>query len=367
MKQGFKYYSLKEILKRNAQYNMIIGERSNGKTYAVEHLILERFFRTGERGAIIRRWGEDFKNKRGYAMFAPFVSDGTIEKLSFGRFNNIVYRSNTWFLVKREDGEIKDSEKFCYSFSLSDIEHDKSTSYPKVTTILFDEFLTRSYYLNDEFVLFCNCLSTIIRDRDNVTIFMCGNTVNKYCPYFSEMGLTHIKNMKRGDIDLYNYGNSKLKVAVEYCATTSQTNRKKSDVYFAFGNPHLEMIKSGKWEFDNYPHLQESYKPKDIKFTYFIEFDKELLQCEIIMTRKSTYTYIHRKTTDIKYPDRDIIFNQEQKSGANYGKNILRPSNKLQEKITWYYKANKVFYQDNEVGNIVNNYLNWCRVSAGIG
>ena len=29
-----QYYSLKKILAENADYNIIIGERSNGKTYA---------------------------------------------------------------------------------------------------------------------------------------------------------------------------------------------------------------------------------------------------------------------------------------------------------------------------------------------
>lgn len=363
MRADFKYYSLKEILKRNAQYNLIIGERSNGKTYAVEKLILENFFRTGKHGAIIRRWREDFRNKRGYAMFAPFVADGTIEKLSGGRFNDILYRNNTWYLVSRKEVEIKENTPFCFSFSLSDMEHDKSTSYPLVTTILFDEFLTRSYYLNDEFVIFCNCLSTIIRDRDNVRIFMCGNTVNKYAPYFSEMGLTHVKNMRQGDIDVYNYGNGGLKIAVEYCATTNTRNRKKSDIYFAFDNPHLEMVRSGKWELDSYPHLPEKYAPRDIKFTYFISFDSELLQCEVIMKGRNTFTFIHRKTTDIKNPDRDLIYDTEQKSGLNNAVNILRPVNRLQERIAWYYKSGKVFYQDNEVGNIVNNYLNYCRTA----
>ena len=29
-----KYYSLKKIKEKNADYNLIIGERSNGKTYS---------------------------------------------------------------------------------------------------------------------------------------------------------------------------------------------------------------------------------------------------------------------------------------------------------------------------------------------
>ena len=41
--QPIKYYSLTEILKRNAHYNVIFGERSNGKTYAVLLYALKKF------------------------------------------------------------------------------------------------------------------------------------------------------------------------------------------------------------------------------------------------------------------------------------------------------------------------------------
>lgn len=39
-KQKLKYYSLDNILKKNCVYNVIFGERSNGKTYAVLKLSL---------------------------------------------------------------------------------------------------------------------------------------------------------------------------------------------------------------------------------------------------------------------------------------------------------------------------------------
>ena len=42
-----KYYSLKPILKRKAVYNVIIGERSNGKTFACLKLALENYFTKG--------------------------------------------------------------------------------------------------------------------------------------------------------------------------------------------------------------------------------------------------------------------------------------------------------------------------------
>lgn len=353
---NFKYYNLKEILKRNAQYNIIIGERSNGKTYAVEKHILEKFFSDNEQGAIIRRWREDFRNKRGATMFSPFISDGTLKKLSHGNYNDIIYRSGVWYVAYIEENKVIDSKQFCYSFALSEVEHDKSTSYPNVTTILFDEFLTRSYYLNDEFVLFCNTLSTIIRERDNVTIFMCGNTVNKYSPYFSELGLNHIKEMKQGTIDLYTYGDSKLKVAVEYCANI-KTNRKKSDVYFAFNNPHLSMIKEGKWEIANYPHLPFKYKPKDVLFMFWCVFGTDVIQGNIITSGNNIFCYLHRKTTNLQYKDTDIVYDLQSHSEYNRRYSFTHPIDNIDNKIYNLYKSNRFFYQSNDVGEIINNFV----------
>lgn len=355
MKDNYKYYSLKNILSKHAQYNMIIGERSNGKTYAVTKHIIEQYIKTGGEGAIIRRWGEDFKNKRGANMFTALVNDRTLEKLSKGKYNNIIYRGKMWYLVNTEDESICDC--FCYAFALSEMEHDKSVSYPNVTTILFDEFLTRGYYLVDEFVTFINVLSTIIRDRDNVTIFMCGNTVNKWSPYFNEFGLTHIKNMKQGDIDVYTYGNSGLKVAVEYCSTSLRNRVKKaSDVYFAFNNPKLEMVTKGTWLIDNYPHLPHKYKPNKIEYTFFVVFDGETLQCEVV-SDNDLFVYIHRKTTELKYRPNDVVYDLGSHAEPNLRFSFIRPIDRIDEKIYSLYKAKRFFYQSNDIGEILNNFV----------
>lgn len=352
-----KYYSLREILKRDAQYNIIIGERSNGKTYSVEKLIISNFLNGKGDGAIIRRWREDFRNKRGQQMFSPFVKDGTLIKLSHGKYNDIVFKIGTWYLVYKDDsGSIIESTPFCYSFSLSEVEHDKSSSYPNVTTILFDEFLTRSYYLNDEFIIFCNVISTIVRDRSNVKIFMCGNTVNKYSPYFSEMGLTNIRNMEQGSIDLYTYGESKLRVAVEYCSSLNKKG-KASDIFFAFDNPHLQMIKSGKWEIANYPHLTRKYKPKDVVFMFWMVFGDDVLQGEIVTTENDLFVFIHRKTSTLKFKKGDLVYDLESHTEFNLRYSFMHPIDNIDNKIYNLYKSNKFFYQSNDVGEIVRNFV----------
>lgn len=358
-----KYYSLDNILKKNAHYNIIFGERSNGKTYATLMHGLRNFAKNGKQMAIVRRWNEDFKQKRAATMFDALVANHEIEKLTDGDYNNIVYKSMRWYLCHTAEGEdtIINETPFAYGFSIASMEHDKSTSYPNVTTVIFDEFLTRGYYLPDEFVLFENLLSTIIRQRDDVTIFMLGNTVNKYCPYFTEMGLINIKKMGKGDIDVYQYGESALRVAVEFADMPSKD--KPSDVYFAFNNPRLSMItgKGQVWEIDIYPHLPQKYTARDIQYTYFIRFDDELLQCEIIRYDNAMITYIHRKTTEIKHPDKDVVFTTEYDMRPNYIRGLKPSGNIVASKIYAMFANDKVFYQDNEVGEIVRNFLLWSK------
>lgn len=355
-----KFYSLNKILKKGALYNVIVGERSNGKTYACLKRGLENYWKTKKQMAIVRRWDTDIIGKRGQTYFNNHINNGEISKITDGEWTSVHYFASKWYLSRYEDGKlITDDTPFAYGFAISQMEHDKSTGYPNITTVVFDEFISRSAYLPDEFVLFMQVLSTIIRHRKDVTIFMLGNTVNKYCPYFNEMGLKHIKMMKQGTIDLYHYGESQLTVAVEYCDPSSKDG-KDSDVYFAFDNPKLSMITGGAWEIDIYPHCPVKYTPKHILFTYFIEFDDELLQCEIIHCNHNFFTFIHRKTTQLQKPDKDIIFSPNYDPRPNYRRRITKPTDNIGKKIAKFYADDKIFYQDNDVGELVRNYLIWC-------
>ena len=358
-----KYYSLKNILSKDCQYNLIIGERSNGKTYSVLEYGVKSYFENGGQLAIVRRWKEDITGRRASDIFSSINQNKLVYKYSNGEYTGITYYASKFYVCNYDENNkpIYNLETDCiaYTFALSDTEHNKSISYPKITTIMFDEFLTKYVYLNDEFILFMNTVSTIVRDRNNVKIFMLGNTVNKYSPYFDEMGITNIQKMEQGTIDIYTYGDSKLRVAVEYCATLK--HKKKSNYYFAFNNPKLNMITGGEWEFNIYPHIPFKYTHKDIIFTYFIEFYNEIFQCEIIKHEGLLYTYIHKKTTPLKNKSTDLIYSLDYHIGLNYNRNIFKPTNELQQNVLWFIKNDKVFYQSNEVGESINNYFKVCK------
>lgn len=357
-KEEMKFYSLKRILSKNADYNVIFGERSNGKTYATLKHGIETFLKTGKQMAYIRRWREDLRGKRAESLFANHTANGEIERLTNGKFNEVFYFSNKWFLSfydAEKNKRFPDDVPFCYGFCLSEQEHEKSSSYPNVTTIVFDEFLTRRIYLPDEFMLFMNLLSTIIRQRDDVKVFMLGNTVNKYCPYFTEMGLKQVPVMEQGTIDIYKFGQHGATVAVEYCSTI--VKQKASNKYFCFDNQNLQMITGGKWELAAYPHLPTKYRPDDVLFIYYIQFNDVTLQGNIIQVGDENFTYIHMKTTPIKDEDNSLIYTLEMNGKPNYKRKLISTASYIEQQVSRYFATDKVFYQNNEVGEIVRNYL----------
>lgn len=356
-----KFYNTTKIDRKNATYNVIFGERSNGKTYALLRKALKKYVENKEQFAYVRRWKEDITGRRAQRLFSGINENNEVSKTTKGEFTGVHYWAGKFYLCTYDEkGKVvySDSDIIGFTFALSDGEHDKSTSFPSVTTIIFDEFLTSRLYLNDEFVLFMNTVSTIVRRREDVKIYMLGNTVNKFCPYFKEMGLTHVQKMEQGSIDTYHYGDSKLKVAVEYCASNNEKG--ESSKYFAFNNPKLEMITGGSWALDIYPHLPHKYKPKDVAFTFYIEFNGGVFQGNIIQLNDMFFIYIHAKTTDIKNPDEDLVYTLDFNPRLNYSRNVFKPINKVQERIAWFFKTSRVYYQNNEIGDAIANYLKIC-------
>lgn len=357
-KETQKYYSLNPILRKKADYNIVFGERSNGKTYAALLYGITEFVKSGKQFAYVRRWREDIRGKRGENLFNALVVNGEIEKLTDGKFNRIATKGGKYYFAYFDAETEKTTifeNPFCFSFALSEQEHEKSTNYPNVGTVIFDEFLTRKYYLPDEFILFMNLLSTIIRQRNDVKIIMLGNTVNKYCPYFAEMGLKNVATQKQGTIDIYQFGANGAVVAVEYAAPISSD--KPSNKYFCFDNQNLQMITSGKWELAVYPHLPQKYTPSNVVFVFYIEFENIILQANIIVTDTDNFIFIHAKTTPIKDRDNALIYSLFADGKPNHKRKLISNATEFDSKITRYFATDKVFYQSNEIGEIIRNYI----------
>lgn len=357
-KLGFQPYDGSVIDKLNCVYNITVGERSNGKTFYRLRQALLHYLETGKQSAYLRRFNEDFIRGRGQRTPQGIVDAGVLKNTIW---EGIDYRQKGFWLYRYDeqlDKKIYDKDPFCFTFSLASMEHDKSTSYDNVDTIIFDEFLTRKIPLPDEFVIFMNAISTIARNRSDVKIYMLANTVSWDSEYFREMGISNIKKQKQGTIDVYKYGDSDLTVAVEYCK--SQNKGKPSDKYFAFNNPKLQMITGGAWELAIYPHKPTKWQPKHVLFTYYIRSDFENFKCEIVRKEDMLFTYVSR--IEIKNLDMEkLIFSKEPNPRKNWRRKIDAPFDETGKKIWDFFVRDKVYYENNEVGEMIRNYLVWCR------
>ena len=261
------YWNILKILGFKADFNLVIGQRGNGKTFGVLKHFLELYKKTKKRFCYIRRWDEDVKAFRMEQLFAPFRN--ILDEL-FGEEFTIQYKQHKFYLVNGNGAKI---DCIGYVLSLSSSHHTKSIAYTNVGNILYDEFIRMSgeQELKDELSRFDNTLSTIIRgDNTNVVIWMLANTVSKYSPYFLRFGID-INKVEQGTIlvkDIPLETGEVLKVALEYCEFNEEASKKISKY------STNAMIKSGKWEIpetDEIPTVPGSKIREQLLFSIYSE------------------------------------------------------------------------------------------------
>ena len=340
--------------------------RSNGKTTAAMFCAMVRHIMYGEYCALIRRWDEDFSGKAAARFWYVLEKLGIISYLTNGEWTGVYYYSKQFYLSRKtENGKTEHkAEPFCFGFALTQMEHDKGGTYPaNIGTVIFDEFMTRMQYVPGEFALFANAISTIVRDDGKAKIFMLGNTVSYYCPYFREMGLKHMRTMQPGDINIYTGLREDCKTVVFYSDGLPQG--KPTDKYFAFDNPRLQMITAGRFEFALWPHCPREFNSSEIVFSFFIDFDEEILRGDVIKGDNDEWIFITPKTTPLKDPDNDLIYSDKDDCRPNWRRKITKPRTPAETAILEMFTAEKVFYADNQCGETVRNYFQWCGAVMG--
>lgn len=205
-----KWYDKGQLLSFKKFFNMVIGNRGGGKTYGYKTWAVDDFLKTGKKFIWLRRYGTEIE----------------LMKKSF--FDDIASR------YPAHKFEIKGSKKagkfYCddkiigYYFALSTSSIAKSSSYPDVDKIIFDEFLImgNTYkYLADEVVLLLEFIETIFRDREHNPqaiqprgIYLLGNNVTIANPYFLYFNIKPFKQRfyvdKERGLLVEQYSNSKF-------------------------------------------------------------------------------------------------------------------------------------------------------------
>ena len=355
-----EYYNFDRTLKAypDCDWYMLLSGRGVGKTIGVCMWALRNYKATGERFLYLRRWPRDLGSGNIRSLFTDVNLVKLVRKLWGGQYDCVVHYAGAFYLAVTDPntGKVSKGEIIGFSANLYESESMKSKVFENCTSVIFDECITRGRYIDNEFVLLCNAASSALRTRKGRRVIMLGNTVSKYCPHYAEMGLTHVQDLKPGDIQLYDYADGARHIYLEMCPT--KVNEKgDTDTFFAFDNPRLRMISTGEWEMAVYPHWTYG-KLSDPVFSFFVDHPTQMLQGDVYVTKHgASVCIIHRKTTELQHPNQDLIFSALPDPRPNWVRDFRQPYFDVHKRLLSMYNHGMFYYQDNEVGEMFASYI----------
>ena len=171
-----KYYDISTLLSYNKILNFIIGQRGGGKTFGAKKWCINDFLKKENQFIWVRHFKQEIKQlKRNF--WDDIIHSGLYPNVEFSIQGDKLYINN----------------KLCgYLIALSTSNQMKSSSFPKVNKIIFDEFIFEkghNHYRGDEVNDFVNFMDTVIRDRDNCRAVLIANNVQTTNPYFHYFGI----------------------------------------------------------------------------------------------------------------------------------------------------------------------------------
>lgn len=184
------YYDVNKTLSRQRLFNFVVGPRGAGKTYGAKQKAMENWLNKGEQFVYLRRYNTEMPSSQMKNFFTDVQER---------------YPGHEWTCQK---GVFRcDKDIIGWYFPLSKAQMLKSIPFPKVSLIIFDEFIINTgmyHYLQNEVTNFLEAYSTISRDRDIPVLFL-SNSVTFSNPYFLYFDLTLEEGQKvklKGDISL---------------------------------------------------------------------------------------------------------------------------------------------------------------------
>lgn len=342
-----KYVSIKKLIDADYQYNILLGQRSNGKSYAVKQHVLTNFWKTGKRFVYLRRYQLEVKASDAEAYFR----DAPVEAITGGEYSMVtIYRGGVFLSKMDEAGKVIRGKQCGYVAYLSNETHFKSQNFNDVSDVIYEEFITDQGYLYREPEKLESIISTIARKR-KIKVWLIGNTISRLCPYFSEWGLIRIPKQEQGTIDVYEHLTDQvdedtgdpvtIRIAVYFCEQTANTSK-------MFFGSSAGMITKGTWQTRSYPHLPYHYKDcqklyeliyKHLEFTFKVEALKS--------KDKGEYMAFVHPHNDPDYEGRII---SDQASPSPLVTRKLDPVRKGDLLLRMCFSSGKVFYSDNLTG-----------------
>lgn len=174
------YSPNRDAMPSGCHFILSMGGRGVGKTTGWLIKATQRYMRKGSQFLYLRRYKDEL---------GEFIAKDTLGGIAEGYAVKGGAKSATFLDGDRVAG---------YGATLSTYRKFKSSRFPKVNLIIFDEaFLLRSstaHYSSTEVVDFLEFYNTIARTRTNVTAVIMGNNLDLFNPYFGYFNVPYLKS-----------------------------------------------------------------------------------------------------------------------------------------------------------------------------
>lgn len=338
------------------RYAILMSIRKTGKTNTLLTMALISAWKYGTIAVVLRQSEEMIEYRNIKSFFEVQLRNNYISTITDGEYTGIRIKGDYAYMVHYDENMKvdKQSDPVVYFMAITKVEEYKSTlNLPNCNMIIFDEFVSSKYRYN-EFVDFSQILSTIIRDKTNVMIFMLANTISTYNQYFFELTISKdIKKLKPGESALIKTRKG-TSLYVELINGITPERDRLNYLYFGFDNPKLGTITGGDWAVAEYPHIERQER-QTLTQGIYLKFTDVIIQFELVYSKELGLHVLTHRANKISekaltvYTINDITDVKEQ---FGFGSGRL-------SKIIWsLYDKHKWYYADNEIGDIIENYVN---------
>lgn len=355
------YIDWDAIFEDDVSVYFILGQRSDGKTYGIIKDSIETYINSGIPSAYIRRYDEALDKRNMIDLCRPH--NRLIVRQTKGEYSSCDFKSKRFYLTKNETkNTLRDPNPFLYTYSLNTWENSKGADSGEFHNVIYDECVSMSKYLPNEYSIFENVLSSILRNRGDSRLILLGNPINQICPYFDEFNLD-VHKLKPGDV-VYRISRDGYKLKFVYVPPMDKKNR-RSAKFFDFRNKSISSIQSGYWEFGDFPHVPGGLIKDSEQITSFaFIFRNQCAVCEFYMHNDILFAFwrdgnINRVMDDETIP----LYCDYHIFDRNVYTAFTR--NALTDLLERCIKSNRQYFATNKTGNLVKQWYTTFVKTAG--
>lgn len=343
------YIDYNAIFEPGIKIYMILGQRSDGKTYGAIADSITTFCKTGVPSAYIRRFAESTTKSFMQDLTRPHGN--TIRKFTNGKYNASMYKSKRFYFTNLGDDPETSKNPFLYAYALNTWENAKGADSGAFHNVIFDEYVSQSKYLPDEYRIFENVLSSILRTRDESRLIMLGNPINQICPYFDEFNIEP-HTLKPGDI-VYRQSSNGAVLKFVYVPPMSE---KHSVLHSIFDFNKSGSITTGYWEYGDFPHIPAGLiKKSELFYQFAIMYKNQFAICEFYQCDDIIFCFWRPGNPDKIMMDRELILYSDMHLFENNVYTAFE-RNAATDIYSKCVHSNRQYFCDNKIGNLVKQW-----------